>query len=67
MGTQAERDALANDVTSAVKAVLGHNGGPPIDDRALELKIGRVLSSANERRIVGARDQLNDVLTTLGD
>ncbi|WP_319798316.1 phage portal protein [Nitrobacter sp.] len=70
MGTQAERDALAKDVTSAVKAMLGHNGGPSLneeDERRLELKIGRVLSATNERRIIGARDQLNDVLSTLGD
>lgn len=65
MGTQAERDALAKDVTEAVKSMMGHNGGPPIDDKELQLKVGRVLSAANERRIVSARDSLSDVLNTL--
>lgn len=66
MGTQAERDALAKEVTKAVKSMMGHNGGPPLTDDEIEEKVGRVLSAANERRIVGARDQLNDVLSTLG-
>lgn len=68
MGTQAERDALAKNITATVKSMMvGHNGGPPIDDDEIERKIGRVLSTANERRIVGARNSLNDVLSTLGD
>lgn len=65
MGTQAERDALAKDVTAAVKTMMGHNGGPPIDDVELEKKVGRVLSARNERRIADARDSLNEVLNTL--
>ena len=67
MGTQPERDALAKDVTAAVKSMLGHNGGPAIDDAELERKVGRVLSGANERRIIGARDNLDEVLASLGE
>lgn len=67
MGTQAERDALAKDVTQAVKSMLGHNGGPALDDVDLEKKIGRVLSAANERRIRGAHGNLTEVLATLGE
>lgn len=68
MGTQAERDAAAKDITDAVKSMLGHNGGPALDDEqadALETKIGRVLSARNERRIVTARDELSAVLAEL--
>jgi HK97 family phage portal protein len=65
MGTQEERDAIAKDVAETVKAMIGHNGGPALDDSELERKIGRVLSGTNERRIVSARDNLNDVLATL--
>ncbi len=65
MGTQAERDALAKEVTTAVKSMMGHNGGPALSDDEIEKKVGRVLSSRNERRIVTARDSLNDVLNTL--
>lgn len=65
MGTQSERDAMAKDVAGAVKAMIGHNGGPAMDEAELETKIGRVLSAANERRIVSARDGLNDVLGSL--
>lgn len=65
MGTQAERDELAKDVTAAVKAMIGHNGGPDLDDAEIERKVGRVLSARNERRIVTARDSLNEVLNTL--
>ncbi len=65
MGTAAERAAMAKEVTSAVKMMIGHNGGPPINDAELEAKIGRVLSAANERRIKSARDELDTVLSTL--
>lgn len=67
MGTADDQAALAKAITKSVKTMIGHNGGPTLDDRELERKIGRVLSAANERRIVGARDGLNDVLATLGD
>ncbi len=63
MGTQAERDAAAVEIVEAVKAMIGHNGGPPLD--GLEQKIGRVLSARNERRIRDARDNLDNVLDTL--
>jgi HK97 family phage portal protein len=65
MGTAEDRAAMAKEVTSAVKSMLGHNGGPAIDDAELELKIGRVLSKANEHRIRSARDHLENVLNTL--
>jgi HK97 family phage portal protein len=65
MGTQSERDAMAKGVAEAVKSMIGHNGGPALDEGELEMKIGRVLSAANERRIVGARDGLNEVLESL--
>jgi len=65
MGTQAERDAMAKEVTSAVKSMIGHNGGPQLDDAEIEKKIGRVLSRANENRIRSARDDLEKVLNTL--
>lgn len=68
MGTQAERDAAAKEIASAVRSMIGHNGGPALedlDDAALETKIGRVLSARNEKRIIAARDNLNDVLATL--
>jgi len=65
MGTATERAAMAKEVTSAVKAMIGHNGGPPLDDAEMEAKIGRVLSAANERRVRTARDELSTVLSTL--
>ncbi|MGH6755405.1 MAG: phage portal protein, partial [Bradyrhizobium sp.] len=65
MGTRAERDAMAKDVATAVKGMIGHNGGPPLDDADLETKIGRVLSAANERRVRNAHDELSMVLSTL--
>lgn len=65
MGTQSERDSLAKDVADEVKAMLGHNGGPSIDDAELEMKIGRVLSATNERRIITARDSLSAVLDSM--
>lgn len=75
MGTTEDQAKLAKAVKGAVaeeiKAMLGHNGGPALDDveleRRLELKIGRVLSAANEHRIITARDELNAVLDGLGD
>jgi HK97 family phage portal protein len=67
MGTQSERDALATEVAASVKSMLGHNGGPALDDAELETKIGRVLSAANERRIRTARDELDIVLKALPD
>lgn len=65
MGTQDERDAMAKEVTAALKSMIGHNGGPALDDGELEAKIGRVLSASNERRIKTARDELTTVLATL--
>ena len=65
MATQAERDAIAKDVAATVKSMMGHNGGPSLDDAELERKIGRVLSARNEKRIIAARDELNQVLDTL--
>ena len=46
MGTQAERDAIANDVAQTVKAMIGHNGGPPLDQD----DIAAVVASAIARR-----------------
>ena len=65
MGTQSERDDLAKGIADEVKAMLGHNGGPSIDDADLEMKIGRVLSATNERRIIAARDSLSEVLDSI--
>lgn len=65
MGTQAERDAAAKEITETVKSMLGHNGGPDLNADELEFKIGRVLSAKNEKRIVTARDELSAVLTSL--
>lgn len=66
MATQADQAAMAKDLAKVVKSCLiGHNGGPALDDDDLELKIGRVLSTANERRIIKARDELTSVLDTL--
>lgn len=65
MGTQEERDAVAKELAGTVKAMLGHNGGPALDDDELERKIGRVLSAKNEKRIITARDELSAVLATL--
>jgi HK97 family phage portal protein len=65
MGTAEDRAAMAKEVTSAVKSMIGHNGGPALDDAELEQKIGRVLSRANEHRIRTARDHLENVLNTL--
>ncbi|MER9901615.1 phage portal protein [Mesorhizobium sp. M0130] len=65
MGTASERAAMAKEVTAAVKSMMGHNGGPVLDDAEIEMKVGRVLSTANERRIKSARDELETVLNTL--
>jgi hypothetical protein len=47
----AERDALAKQVTQAVKSMMvGHNGGPPLDDSELKKRIDHILSEASERR-----------------
>ena len=55
----AERDALARQVTQAVKSMMvSHNGGPPLDDSELKKKIDHILSEASERRIAGAGDNL---------
>jgi hypothetical protein len=55
----AEHEALTRQVIQAVKSMMvGHNGGPPLDDADLEKKIGRILSEASERRIAGAGDNL---------
>lgn len=59
MGTLAERDAVAKDVSAAVKSMVGR------DIDGLEAKVGRVLSAANERRVRSARDDLDTVLRTL--
>jgi HK97 family phage portal protein len=60
LGTEADRAAAAKEVANAVKSMMnGH------DEAALEMKIGRALSAANERRIVGARNNLNEVLKEL--
>jgi HK97 family phage portal protein len=50
MGTQAERDALANQVQKAVKSMIGHNGGPALDDVELESKIAGVIAAFNRDR-----------------
>jgi len=59
LATQAEADAQlasrAESVAAAAKAMLA----------APEHKVGRVLSAANERRIVTARDELNTVLAAV--
>lgn len=73
MATAEQQAALAKSVGAAVaaevKALMGHNGGPPLDPDEIEArlaaKIGRVLSATNETRIVNARDELNAVLSAL--
>jgi hypothetical protein len=65
LGTQAERDAVAKDVTAAVKSMLGHNGGPALDESEIEMKVGRILSRRNEKMIVDARDKLDVVLASV--
>jgi HK97 family phage portal protein len=62
MGTQRERDAMAQNIVDTMKAA-GFTG----NEREIFHKIGRVLSASNERRIVGARDNLTEVLASLGD
>jgi hypothetical protein len=58
MGTQAERDAAMEDRAPKDMA-------PMEDGKSRERKLGRVISAANERRIVNARDELDVVLTSL--
>lgn len=50
MGTQAEREALAKDVTRAVKSMMGGNGGPSFTDEELEQNISSVIAAASARR-----------------
>lgn len=55
MGTQAERDTLTEDVAAAVKTMLGHNGGPPLDDAEIEAKVAAVIvAHAANRTTKGA-------------
>ncbi len=48
-----------------LKSVLAGRDLADLDDAELEAKIGRVLSGANEKRIVDARDNLTAVLGSL--
>lgn len=50
MGTQEEREALQSEVTAAVKAMLGHNGGPALDDAEIENKVGAAILSFSRNR-----------------
>lgn len=68
MGTSADQATIAGKVVSAVKSFLVIDGGKSLPDdqiEALELKIGRVLSSANEGRIRSAHAELERVLASL--
>lgn len=65
MGTEADRQAATKAIVAEVKALLGHNGGPALDDAALEVKVGRVLSAVNEKRVRDANGLLGEVLATL--
>jgi HK97 family phage portal protein len=52
MGTQEERAALQQDVAKAVKSMMGHNGGPQLDDAEIESKVAAVISAHHrDRRI----------------
>ena len=53
MGTQEERAALQKDVTEAVKSMLiGHNGGPKLDDGEIETKVAAIIAAHHrDRRI----------------
>jgi hypothetical protein len=51
MTTQAERDLLAAEVTDVVKSMIGHNGGPALDDGLLAGAVGRALSAAHQRQL----------------
>jgi len=58
--------ALAKSIVTELKShLIGHNGGPPLDDAELERKVGRVLSAVNEKRITEADVLLQQVLATL--
>lgn len=55
MGTQSERAVLQKQVTTAAKSILiGHNGGPPLDDaqlsERLETKIADVIEAFTRER-----------------
>ena len=65
MGTESDRQAVTKAIVSEVRSLIGHNGGPALDDAALETKVGRVLSAVNEKRIRDASGLLADVLATL--
>lgn len=68
MATPEDRAVLAKAIAAEMKSDwIGHNGGPPLDDAAIEAKIGRVLSAANEHRLRDARDALDAILAQLGE
>ncbi len=53
MGTQEERAALQKDVAQAVKSLLiGHNGGPQLDDGEIEAKVAAVIAAHHRDRRV---------------
>lgn len=52
-------------VVDAIKAMVEKQPGLLRDWPAMEVKIGRVLSARNEKRISGARDELSAVLAEL--
>lgn len=52
MATQAERDALGDDVAEAVKAALiGHNGGPGLDLDDVSADVARAVKAAVAARV----------------
>jgi HK97 family phage portal protein len=51
MGTQSERDAMVSDVGKAVKSMIGHNGGPDLDDAAIEGVVRSAMVTFNQHRI----------------
>jgi HK97 family phage portal protein len=64
---EAEQQEQTKAIAAEIRAMIGHNGGPALDDGEIERRVGRVLSGANERRIRGARDDLSAVLEQLGE
>lgn len=59
MGTQADRSAAMAASLAQAKSMIGR-----MDDD-IEVKVGRVISALNERRITDARDNLDQVLSSM--
>ncbi len=56
MGTQGERDAMAKEVTRAVKDMMGGNGGPQFSDDELEVNVKSAIASWNAQRRMPVAD-----------